>query len=44
MITGFKTKLHEIERAYTFPNNNIISLEDVIELIVRPSGTHRLKT
>jgi len=44
MVKGLKTKLNEIERAYTFPNNNIISLENVKELIVRPSGTHRLKT
>jgi len=44
MINGIKTTLNEIERAYTFPNNDIISLENVKELIVRPSGTHRLKT
>lgn len=37
-------KLNEMRRTYVFPNNNRISLFGVQELIVRKSGTHRLKT
>jgi len=38
------TKLSEKKRIYTFPNNNIIVLENVTELIVSESGNHRIKT
>lgn len=31
-------------RTYRFPNDEYVRLENVTELIVRPSGTHRLKT
>lgn len=36
--------LKEKKRTYVFPGNEKVELFDVIELIVRPSGTHRLKT
>jgi hypothetical protein len=41
---GEPIKLNEKERIYTFPNNEKVVLKDVTELIVRESGTHRLKT
>ena len=31
-------------RTYYFPNNETVVLKDVTELVVRSSGTHRLKT
>ena len=31
-------------RVYRFPNDEYVRLENVTELVVRPSGTHRLKT
>lgn len=34
----------EKTRTYWFPKGEKISIENVAELIVRPSGTHRLKT
>jgi hypothetical protein len=34
----------EKERTYYFPNNEKVVLKEVTELVVRPSGTHRLKT
>jgi hypothetical protein len=34
----------EKTRIYHFPNNEKVILNDVCELIVRPSGTHRLTT
>lgn len=37
-------KLCEKERVYIFPNNEKVVLKNVTELIVRDSGTHRLKT
>ena len=37
-------KLKEKQRVYYFPNNNKVVLNNVIELIVRDSGTHRIKT
>jgi hypothetical protein len=37
-------KLTEKERIYVFPNNEKVVLKNVTELIVRDSGTHRLKT
>jgi len=36
--------LEETERTYKFPNGQFVHLTDVTELIVRGSGTHRLKT
>lgn len=41
---GNPVPLNEKKRTYIFPGNNKVELDDVIELIVRPSGTHRLKT
>lgn len=41
---GNRIPLEEIERTYRFPGGNFITLKNVTELIVRPSGTHRLKT
>lgn len=38
------TTLTEKERIYVFPNNEKVVLKNVTELIVRDSGTHRLKT
>jgi hypothetical protein len=37
-------QLKEKSRTYFFPNNEQVLLENVTELIVRESGTHRLKT
>lgn len=34
----------EKERIYYFPKGEKVVLQDVCELIVRPSGTHRLTT
>ena len=34
----------EKKRVYYFPNDEYVVLKEVIELVVRPSGTHRLKT
>jgi len=44
MVKGIKTKLNETERIYHFAGGNEVILEDVRELIVRPSGTHRIIT
>ncbi len=44
MIKGLKTKLNEIERVYHFVGGDKVILNDVRELIVRPSGTHRIIT
>jgi hypothetical protein len=43
---GTETKFNppEKERIYYFPNNEKVVLKEVKELVVRPSGTHRLKT
>ena len=38
-----ETELAEDSREYIFPSRNI-KLEKVIGLIVRPSGTHRVRT
>jgi len=45
-LEGAKTVFdpHETERTYEFPNGEKVTLKDVCELVVRPSGTHRLKT
>lgn len=37
-------QLSEKSRTYFFPNNEKVVLENVTELIIRDSGTHRLKT
>ncbi len=44
MVEGTKTIVEEHERIYSFPGNWHVRLQDVTELLVRPSGTHRLKT
>lgn len=44
MIKGLKTKLNETERVYHFAGGDEVILHDVRELIVRPSGTHRVIT
>ena len=44
MVEGLKTKLNETERIYHFKGNNKVILRNVRELIVRPSGTHRIIT
>ena len=44
MIEGNATALEEKERTYKFPKGEFVHLQDIKELIVRPSGTHRLKT
>jgi len=43
-IEGILTQVEENERIYSFPGNWHVNLKDVVELLVRPSGTHRLKT
>lgn len=37
-------KLNEKQRVYYFPNESKVVLNNVTELIIRESGTHRLKT
>jgi hypothetical protein len=41
---GQPIKLNEKERIYFFPNNEKVILRNIVELIVRESGTHRIKT
>ncbi len=43
MVEGTITNVIEDERTYYFPNGKV-ELQNVMELLVRPSGTHRLKT
>lgn len=43
-MTEKTVKLNEKYRAYDFGPFGKIELENVIELVVRDSGTHRLKT
>ena len=40
---GFITALNERSRTYHWPNAKL-KIKNVIELIVRPSGTHRIRT
>lgn len=44
MVDGIRTELEEDTRIYQFPGGHLVTLINVIELIVRPSGTHRIKT
>lgn len=44
MVEGTATKVNETRRTYFFPKGDEVNLKGVIELLVRPSGTHRLKT
>ncbi|HEC63964.1 hypothetical protein LCGC14_2857970 [marine sediment metagenome] len=44
MVEGRKTKINETERVYDFGGGDKVVLKDVRELIVRPSGTHRITT
>lgn len=44
MLEGMTTKVEETERVYHFPKGDRVVLRNVFELVVRPSGTHRLKT
>ena len=37
-------KLNENSRTYLFPGGDTITVPQVRELLVRPSGNHRLKT
>lgn len=37
-------KLTEKERVYFFPNDEKVILKNIVELVVRESGTHRIKT
>jgi len=41
---GKGTKLNEKQRIYYFPGGDKVVLNEVIELLVRESGTHRIKT
>lgn len=36
-------KLEEPERVYIYPGGDTVTIKDVTELVVRDSGTHRLK-
>jgi len=42
-IEGTTTTLKERQRRYIFADREIV-LDEVIELTVRPSGSHRVKT
>jgi hypothetical protein len=44
MSIGEATKLQEKSRVYYFPNGEKVELINVVELVVRESGTHRIKT
>lgn len=46
MDIGNPTKFEPAEkvRTYHFPNGEKVELHDVVELVVRESGTHRLRT
>ena len=37
----FKT-VNEKKRTYIFPNNDRVTFDEIEEICVRPSGTHRL--
>lgn len=41
---GNVIKLNEKQRIYYFPGGDKVVLNDIIELVVRESGTHRIKT
>lgn len=41
---GSAVALKEQARSYIFPGGDRVDLVDVVELVVRESGTHRLKT
>lgn len=41
---GTPIELSETSRTYLFPGGDQITLSNVIELVVRPSGDHRIKT
>ena len=43
-LNSIKIDPPEKERIYYFPNNEKVILQNVCELIVRPSGSHRLTT
>lgn len=43
-MLGNAVVLKENKRTYVFPAREIVVLENVSELVVRESGTHRLKT
>ena len=44
MVEGITNKVNELTRDYVFPGNWHVFLKDVIEITIRPSGTHRAKT
>lgn len=44
MKIGNAVKLNEKQRIYTFPGGDKVVLNKVVELVVRESGTHRIKT
>ena len=44
MVEGITNKVNELTREYVFPGNWHVFLKDVIEITIRPSGTHRVKT
>lgn len=39
-----EVKLTEKSRTYTFPHQDKVKLEDIVELTVSDSGNHRIKT
>ena len=42
-VTEKPVELTEKSRVYDFGSNQV-TLENIVELVVRPSGTHRVKT
>ena len=44
MNIGQATELNEAKRTYIFPGGDKVELLNVVELVVRESGTHRIKT
>jgi hypothetical protein len=44
MYIGNPIPLEEKSRTYYFPGGDKVVLNNVVELIVRESGTHRVKT
>lgn len=43
LVNGEPIKLNEAKRTYVYPVGDFIEVVGVRELVVRPSGTHRLK-
>ena len=43
-LDGIAVSVQEHTRTYTFPGGDTVTLKDVEQLTIRPSGVHRLQT